>query len=139
MEIDRDTLGTNRHGAQLLAFVLFVACFTAHSQKHPGKIGASAVWQIPPEFMASSHAACGSLSSSAECMLGQMAKAGAPPDAVSFTRALYKESHGEFGVMTGFQDESPVAFAWITYPPRVGASQRIEMHDYVVSESYRLV
>ena len=62
-----------------------------------------------------------------------MAKAGAPPDAVSFTRALYKESHGEFGVMTGFQDESPVAFAWITYPPTIDASRRTEMHDCVVS------
>ena len=35
---------------------------------------------------------------------------------MGFTRELYQESHGEFGVMTGFHDEGPIAFAWITYP-----------------------
>ena len=55
-------------------------------------------------------------------MVGQMAKASAPPNAVSFTRELYKESHGDFGIMTGFQDEGPVAFAWITYPIRANTN-----------------
>jgi hypothetical protein len=55
-------------------------------------------------------------------MIDQMAKAGAPADAVSFTRELYKQSHGEFGVMTGFQSQPPVAFAWITYPLRANTN-----------------
>ena len=54
--------------------------------------------------------------------MAQMAKSGAPADAVQFTRELYKQSHGEFGVMTGFQDEGPVAFAWITYPLRANTN-----------------
>lgn len=115
----RERWAKSRGTPYLLLAFLFVPCLTAHSQKLPKKIGASAVWQMPPGFMPSSHAACDSSSSDhAECMIGQMAKAGAPLDAVSFTRALYKESQGEFGIMTGFQDEGPVAFAWITYPAR---------------------
>jgi hypothetical protein len=55
-------------------------------------------------------------------MIDQMAKAGAPADAVSFSRELYKQSHGDFGVMTGFQSQSPVAFAWITYPLRANTN-----------------
>lgn len=55
-------------------------------------------------------------------MISQMAKADAPSDAVSFTRELYKKSHGEFGIMTGFQDEGPVAFAWVTYPLRANSN-----------------
>ena len=55
-------------------------------------------------------------------MIGQMTKAGAPADAVQFTRELYKQSHGEFGVMTGFQNEGPVAFAWVTYPLRANTN-----------------
>jgi hypothetical protein len=82
------------------------------------------MWQLSPQFMTTAHAACEQSSSSkyAECMIGQMTKAGAPADAVGFTRELYKESHGEFGVMTGFQDEGPVAFAWITYPLRANTN-----------------
>lgn len=55
-------------------------------------------------------------------MIGQMAKAGASADAVQFTRESYKQSHGEFGVMTGFKDEGLVAFAWITYPLRANTN-----------------
>ena len=55
-------------------------------------------------------------------MIGQMAKVGARADAVSFARELYKESHGEFGIMTGFQEEGPVAFAWVTYPLRANTN-----------------
>ena len=55
-------------------------------------------------------------------MISQMVKAGAPADAVNFTRELYKQSHGEFEIMTGFQNEGPVAFAWITYPLRANTN-----------------
>jgi hypothetical protein len=55
-------------------------------------------------------------------MIAQMTQAGAPTAAVSFTRELFKQSHGEFGVMTGFQGGSPVAFAWINYPLRANAN-----------------
>jgi hypothetical protein len=113
-----------RSACPSLAFLLLATCLTAYSQHSPEKIGASAVWQMPPQFMKTAHGVCDHSSSSnyGECMIGQMAKAGAPPEAVSFTRELYKESHGEFGVMTGLQDEGPVAFAFITYPLRANTN-----------------
>jgi hypothetical protein len=88
------------------------------------KIGASAVWQLPPQFMTNAHAVCDKSDPSriADCIIGQMAKAGAPPDAVSFTRELYKQSHGDVGIMTGFQPVGPVDFAWITYPLRANTN-----------------
>ncbi len=113
----------------LLAVLMLTVGLVAQSKPISAKIGSSAVWQLPPQFMTTAHAACdgsssepSSSSDSASCMIGQMAKAGAPADVVRFTRELYKEGHGEFGVMTGFHDEGPVAFAWITYPLRANTN-----------------
>jgi hypothetical protein len=107
----------------LLAVVCLAGFVTAQSQGGAAKIGASAVWQVSPQFLAAAHAACDkSHPGDVECVIDQMAKAGAPPDAVSFTRELHKQSHGEFGVMTGFQNQSPVSFAWITYPLRANTN-----------------
>jgi hypothetical protein len=113
-----------RYANMLLASLFVCVSLTAQSKVSSTKIGPSAVWQLPAQFVTSAHAACGRSSGSnyADCMIGQMAKAGAPADAVQFTRELYKQSHGEFGVMTGFQDEGPVAFAWITYPLRANTN-----------------
>ena len=113
-----------RYSYQLLAVLLSLAVWlTAQSEQPPTKIGASAVWQIPPQFMNTAHSVCDQiLTSIPECMIGQMAPAGAPAAALSFTRELYKESHGEFAIMTGFQDEGPVAFAWVTYPLRANTN-----------------
>jgi len=115
-----------RYTCQFL-FVVFVLGVSLHAQSSklpPTKIGKSSMWQLPPQFMTTAHAACDRSASSdyADCMIGQMTKAGAPADAVTFSRELYKETHGEFGVMTGFQDEGPVAFAWITYPLRANTN-----------------
>jgi len=55
-------------------------------------------------------------------MIAQMEKAGAPAVAVQFTRDLSKQNHGDLGIMTGFQDEGSVAFAWITYPLRANTN-----------------
>jgi hypothetical protein len=51
-------------------------------------------------------------------MIGRMAKDGTPDDTVRFRHELSKQRHGELGIMTGFHDERPVPFAWITYPLR---------------------
>src|SRR5580658_5075367 len=92
----------------LLAVTWLAGSSMAQSQTGPGKIDASAVWQLPPQFLASAHAVCDKSSHpGAECMIAQMTQAGAPTAAVSFTRELFKQSHGEFGVMTGFQGGSP--------------------------------
>lgn len=96
----------------------------AAAQQPAGKIEASAVWQMPSQFLANAHATCDRSHSPdyAECMIVQMSKAGAPASAVAFTRELYRESHGEFGVMTGFHPAGPVAFAWVAYPLRANTN-----------------
>jgi hypothetical protein len=108
----------------LLALAWLAGCATAQSQGSPAKIDASAVWQVSPQFLASAHAVCDKSShpGDGDCLINQMAKAGAPTAAVSFTRELFKQSHGEFGVMTGFQKQSPVALAWVTYPLRANTN-----------------
>lgn len=113
-----------RYAYMLLASLFVCVSLTAQSKPSSTKIGGSAVWQLPAQFATTAHAACERSSGSnyADCMIGQMAKAAAPGDAVQFTRELYKQSHGEFGVMTGFQSEGPVAFAWITYPLRANTN-----------------
>src|SRR5262249_37661715 len=68
------------------------------------------------------HTACDNQPKFPECMIDQMAPAGAPTQAIEFTRELYKKSGGDVGIMTGFQPQSPVAFAWITYPLRVNTN-----------------
>ena len=116
--------------ARLLLNVVLLTVFAAAQSTEtpqnngPTKVSDSAVWQIPPQFMATAHAACDKSSSSGpvKCMIAQMQKAGAPAAVVNFTRELYKQSHGEFGIMTGFQPEGLVAFAWITYPLRANTN-----------------
>ena len=96
------------HTARLKLVVTCLACcVSAQPQTGPArtKISASAVWQVTPQFIATAPTACEQSSHSAA-------------DAIEFTRELYKQSHGDFGIMTGFQDEGPIAFAWITYPLR---------------------
>jgi hypothetical protein len=113
-----------RYTYLLLGSFFVCISMTAQSEHSLTKIGVSAVWQLPVQFMNNAHAACDQSGGSnyADCMIGHMAKAGASADAVQFTRELYKQSHGEFGVMTGLQDEGPVAFAWITYPLRANTN-----------------
>jgi hypothetical protein len=115
-----------RYAYMLLASLFVCVSLSAQSKASSSltKIGGSAVWQLPVEFVTSAHSACERSSGSnyADCVIGQMAKAGAPADAVQFTRELYKQSDGELGVMTGFQNEGPVAFAWITYPLRANTN-----------------
>jgi hypothetical protein len=106
-----------------LVAVGLVGCVQAQSMHDPGKIDASAVWPVTPQFLTAAHAACDAHPGDVECLIGQMSKAGAPAPAVSFTREIYEQSHGEFGIMTGFQGrEGPVAFAWITYPLRANTN-----------------
>src|ERR1017187_1035558 len=91
------------------------------SQPEAGKIGPSAVWQPPQDFIAKAHAACDKAMnpvSSGECFINQMATQGAPGKAVSFSLMLYKESDGQVGIMTAFQNAGPVDMARVLYPLR---------------------
>jgi hypothetical protein len=111
-----------RTSHRLLVIAYLTGCMIVHSQAVPTKIGASAVWQIPQQFLSATHSICDKSANVSECMIDQMAKAGASNDAVSFARELYKQNHGEVGVMTGFQAVGPVDFAWITYPLRANTN-----------------
>ena len=102
----------------ILLALIGTSTILARSQTlHPD---ASAVWQPPAGFAATAQSACGASTGSHlnDCLIQEMAKAGAPASSVAFTRELLKQNHEEVGVMTSFQQEKPVDFAWITYPWR---------------------
>ena len=100
-----------------IAILLSVSCCLAQSK--PGTIGSSGVWQVPQNFVTTVTTACGNPSRGnkyAECFMSQMSKAGAPADAVAFTRELSRQSHGHLGIMTSFNRVGPVDIAWVLYP-----------------------
>lgn len=86
-----------------------------------GKITAASVWQPPADFLAKAHQACDTSMGAAsfpECFMNQIAVAGASPEAVAFTRALYQESGGQVGIMSAFKSVGPVDLAQVLYPLR---------------------
>lgn len=92
---------------------------SAAPQSGTGNFGPSAVWQPPSGFLAAAQAACDKSAGTPlePCLIDQMAKAGASPDAVRFTRQLYKLT-GEVGIMSEFNNSGKVDLAWVTYPLR---------------------
>jgi len=101
----------------LLAIVLIALNGIAFSQQ-PGKFGPASVWQPPQSFTTAANAACDNKSQGrryADCYIEQMTKVGAPADAVSFTRELYKQLH-DVGIMTSFSKVGPADIAWVIYP-----------------------
>ncbi len=87
-----------------------------------GKIGASEVWQPPGDFLAKAHAVCDKAMNPAsygECFINQMSAAGAPADAVSFTRMLYGQNDRQVGILSAFKAFGPVDAAQVFYPLRV--------------------
>lgn len=87
-----------------------------------GTIGAAAVWQPPKDFVTNAHTACDKNSGTppdyGQCFIHQMPAAGAPADAVSFTRMLYQQSDGQVGIMSGFKTYGPEEAAQVFYPLR---------------------
>lgn len=86
-----------------------------------GKIGAAAVWQPPKDFLANAHTVCdkgAGPASYGECFINQMSVAGAPADAVSFTRMLDQQSDGQVGIMSMFKKYGVVDAAQVFYPLR---------------------
>jgi hypothetical protein len=89
------------------------------------KIGPSAVWQVPPDFVTKAHAVCDKSAdpmSFGSCFLNQMAPAGAPAGAVNFSRALFQWTSGDVGIMTAFQKFGPVDAAQVFYPLRANTN-----------------
>ncbi len=86
-----------------------------------GKIGASAEWEPPKDFLANAHAVCDKVAGPAsygECFIHQMSVAGASADVVSFTRMLYQQSEGQVGILNAFKKYGPVDAAQVFYPLR---------------------
>ncbi len=86
-----------------------------------GKIGASAVWQPPQDFLSKAHAACDkdmNSDSFTDCFIHQISASGAPAAAVSFTRTLYQQNGGLVGIMTAFKKYGLVDAAQVFYPLR---------------------
>jgi hypothetical protein len=106
----------------LLTFMLLVfPAAIVMAQSQPVPITASAVWQPTGDFLPQARAACDKVSPQnkfADCVVSQMSKAGAPADAISFTRELFKQTGGEVGIMYGFHKVGPIDIAWVSYPLR---------------------
>ncbi len=87
----------------------------------PGKVGASAVWQPPQDFVTKAHDVCdkgAGPAGSGVCFINQMSVAGAPADAVAFTRMLSAKTDGQVGIMVAFKNFGPVDAAQVLYPLR---------------------
>ncbi len=107
-------------------FISLAVCnFAAAQAGAQQKIDASAVWTLPAALRTTILKKCGDATQPppfAECFINQMQQGGAPPQAVAFTRELYKASGGEVGLMNGFHKVGPVDIAWINYPLRANTN-----------------
>src|SRR5581483_7135280 len=116
----RRVKGESMRSPVIVFAIVAIATFAA-AQSAQRTIGASALWQPTTDFLPQAHVTCDKVSPPPkfnECIIDQMAKAGAPADAVSFSRELYKESGGEVGYMAGFDKVGTVDIAWVKYPLR---------------------
>ncbi len=98
-------------------------------------ITSSAIWLPTPAFLKSAHAVCDHSAAQTpdECFISQMIEAGAPNDAVQFSRRLFRENGGEFGVMWRFQPLGPVDMAKVFYPLRdVEYKYAVGARDYAL-------
>jgi hypothetical protein len=89
------------------------------------KITAASVWQPPQDFLSKAHAVCDksmSAISFPECFMNQIAAAGAPSDAVAFTRMLYQQNNGDVGIMTAYKSFGTVDAAQVVYPLRANTN-----------------
>ena len=109
-----------------LLAVLLGSVLLASAQNGPDqKIGQSAVWQMPDAFRITITKKCGDATQPppfAQCFMDHMAEGGAPPQAVAFTRELYKVSDGDIGILYGLHKVGPVDIAWVNYPLRANTN-----------------
>ena len=88
------------------------------------KIGVEAVWQPGTQFMQSVRQACWNAGSNyGDCLISQMPGAGAPSEAVAFSKLLEKESEGQIGYLTDFRKSGRVDIAYVYYPIRANENQ----------------
>jgi len=100
---------------------MFALTLAAGQQTTSQKVGASAIWQPPQDFVTKAHNVCDKAAGPASfpaCFMNQIAAAGAPAAAVAFTRLLYQQTNGDVGIMVAFKHYGPVDAAQIFYPLR---------------------
>jgi len=115
---------------KLLLVVILLACANSAAQSAAsdaampppgGKITAAAAWEPPADFVNQAHAICdkgaGPMSFPV-CFINQMAAAGAPRPAVNFTRALFRQSDGQVGIMSAFKNFGVLDAVQVFYPLR---------------------
>lgn len=87
-----------------------------------GKITSAALWVPGTDFLKNARASCNRSPrrTLANCLIDEMTRAGAPEQAVRFSRQLYRYN-GEFGVLVRFQMLGPVDMAKVFYPLRAVA------------------
>jgi len=105
---------------RLILLFLFVYPGVFFAQAGAQAFGPGSVWNPPGDFIAKAHAACEQSDPSGigQCFINEMANAGAPVDAVAFTRALYDESDGQVGILLATEKAGPVDMARVLYPLR---------------------
>jgi hypothetical protein len=112
----------------LLAGIILISLAISYAVPQSGpsasansdKIGPSAVWQPPQDFVAKAHAACDKSNPPdySKCFIDQMSASGSPARAVSFALMLYRQSDGQVGIMIAFEKVGPVDVARVMYPLR---------------------
>jgi hypothetical protein len=110
----------------VLIFLLaaLVARPAAQTNTATAKITSAAIWEPGSNFLASATKACRQdlAEARARCFIDEMAKAGAPREAIEFSRRLYAQN-GAWGVLWEFQAVGPVDMAKVHYPMRDGERQ----------------
>jgi len=109
----------------ILLLAISSCLLAAHAQNPQPKVGPSAVWKLPDALRMTIQKKCGEATqppSFAECFINQMQAGGASPQAVAFTRELYKVSGGDVGILYGFHKVGPVDIAWVNYPLRANTN-----------------
>lgn len=116
-------MNASRSVVLVIAFAALIG--SSAFAESPQKVDISAVWQMPDSARTNIMKKCGDATqppSFGKCFMDQMAANGASPQAVAFTRALYKANGGDVGILTGFQKGGPVDIAWVTYPLRANTN-----------------
>jgi hypothetical protein len=89
------------------------------------EITSKAVWQPGTQFIRTAMDQCGKQQypKTADCFLSEMQAAGAPPEAITFTKRLQQETNGQVGFLRDFRETGNVDIAYVDYVFRANENQ----------------
>jgi hypothetical protein len=113
-----------RHTAALATAGFFATNVHVAATDQTAGVGPESVWQPGTHFMQVVHEQCAKKlpEEYADCLIGEMPAAGAPADAVAFTRRLQKRT-GQVGYLLHFRATGRIAVAYVYYPLRANENQ----------------